>query len=358
VNGRFFKSPFFHKAVIQAFEKLIPATVQPSYFLYFEIDPEAIDVNVHPQKTEVKFTSQSAVWQIINAAVRETLAKSGAVPMMDFDSEERIDIPVLGGYDSVPLNEPRVVRSPDYNPFTRYERGGNADFSDFIQPRSEAEPQQMMYDESVFDYIPSGEDATQSRMEPLTEKRTFSGMLNIGEGYVAAMYGASFVVVDVRRAREAVLYDHFISRLSSLHSVSQQLLFPERMALSTEDFTLLEDNAGEFAALGFDIKFSDDNCIDITGTPAEMPLEGLDEVVYEILDTLRDDVFTGTEAQRQKLAAIMARSAAGTAPLRLSPEEGSALLEALVATANPTYTPWGKQVMTEITTEEIKNRLK
>jgi DNA mismatch repair protein MutL len=358
VNGRFFKSPFFHKAIIQAFEKLIPQSVQPSYFLYFDIDPEAIDVNVHPQKTEVKFTAQSAIWQIINAAVRETLAKSGAVPMMDFDSEERLDIPVLGSYGSAAVSEPRMVRSPDYNPFTRYERGGNADISDFALPRSECEPQPMMYDESVFDYISSNEDATQSHMEPLVENKAFSGVLNIGEGFVATVYGASFVVVDMRRAREAVLYDHFISQLQSSHSVSQQLLFPERMALSTDDFTLLEDNTGEFSALGFDIKFSDDNCIDITGTPAEMPTESIDEVVYEILDTLRDDVFAGTEARRQKLAAALARTAAGATPLRISTEESKALLDSLAATSNPSYTPWGRPVMTEITIEEIKNKLK
>ncbi|MDR0907989.1 MAG: DNA mismatch repair endonuclease MutL [Rikenellaceae bacterium] len=356
VNGRFFKSPFFHKAIIQAFDKLIPQSVQPSYFLYFDIDPEAIDVNVHPQKTEVKFTSQSAVWQIINAAVRETLAKSGAVPMMDFDSEERIDIPVLGSYQGLPTSEPRVVRSPDYNPFTRYERGGNADLSDFAMPRGEGEP--FMYDESVFDYISSGDDATQSRMETLAGKKSFSGAMNLGEGLVAAVYGGSFVVVDVRRAREAVLYDDFNSLLGSSRSISQQLLFPERMALSTEDFTLLEENTGEFAALGFDLKFLSENSIEVAGTPAEMPTERIDEVVYEILDTLRDDVFAGEEARRSKLAAIMARSAAGTAPLRLSAEETTALLDRLARTANPSYTPWGRPVMTEITLEEIRNKLK
>jgi DNA mismatch repair protein MutL len=356
VNGRFFKSPFFHKAIIQAFDKLIPQSVQPSYFLYFDIDPEAIDVNVHPQKTEVKFTSQSAIWQIINAAVRETLAKSGAVPMMDFDSEERIDIPVLGSYGSAAMSEPRVVRSPDYNPFTRYERGGNADFTDLAVPTSPDDS--LRYDESVFDYISSGEDATQSRMEPLVEKKSFTGAMNIGEGYVAAVYGGTFVVVDVRRAREAVLYDHIVSQLGSSHSVSEQLLFPERMALSTEDFTLLEDNADEFSALGFDLKFLSENSIEITGTPAEMPTERIDEVVYEILDALRDDVFAGAEARQQKLAAIMARSAAGSGLLRLSTEETTVLLDRLARADNPTYTPWGRPVMTEITISEIRDKLR
>jgi DNA mismatch repair protein MutL len=358
VNERFFKSPFFNKAIAQAYDKLIPQSVQPSYFLYLDIDPEAIDVNVHPQKTEVKFTNQSAIWQIINAAVRETLAKSGAVPMMDFDSEERVDIPVLGNYDSFLTTEPRMVRSPDYNPFTRYERGGNADISDFALPTREGEDDSMRYDESAFDYISSADDAIQGKIEPLSEKKSFSGVLNIGEGYVAATYNQRFVVVDLRRAREAVLFDHFTSQLQNSRSVCQQLLFPERMALSTEDFTLLEDNIGEFEALGFDIKFTDENCIKLAGIPSEIPVEGVDDVVYEILDTLRDDIFGAEEARRQKLAAALARTAAGATPLRISTEESQHLLDSLAATANPTYTPWGRPVMTEITIEEIRNRLK
>lgn len=353
VNGRFFKSPFFHKAIIQAYEKLIPATVQPSYFIYLDIDPETIDVNVHPQKTEVKFGNQSAIWQIINAAVRETLAKSGAVPMMDFDSDEKIDIPVLGRGDA-PVREPSVVRSHDYNPFTRYD-GGKADISDFGEPPVRSE---SSYDESEFEYIPSGGDAVQQSMDTLQEAKTFSRALNIGDGYAAALYGNVFVVVDLRRAREAVLYHYFDSMIRNSASVTQQLLFPERMVLSADDFALLKDNAGEFASLGFDLRFEGEHAIEIAGTPADMPSERLDEVIYEMLDAMRDDVFSGEDARREKLAAIMARSGAGTSPLRLSQSETDALLSSLATTGNPSYTAWGKAVMTEIPPEEIKNRLK
>ncbi len=357
VNGRYFRSPFFHKAIIQAYEKLIPATVQPSYFIYLDIDPESIDVNVHPQKTEVKFSNQSAIWQIINAAVRETLAKSGAVPMMDFDSEDRIDIPVLGGYDSPPLREPDTVRSHGYNPFTKYE-DGNADISDFTPPRRRDEEPVMTYDESEFEYIQSADEPVQQAFGHFEEAKTFSAPLLIGDGYAAAMYGSVFVAVDLRRARESVLYHRFNAMLQTHRSVSQQLLFPERMALSADDFVLLKDNADEFAALGFDLHFTDDFTVDIAGMPTDMPLERIDEVIYEILDSLRDDVFTGEEARRAKLAAIMARTGAGNAPLRLSTEEAGNLLATLAATDNPSYTPWGKPVMAEITTEEIRNRLK
>ncbi len=356
VNGRYFRSQYFHKAIMQAYEKLIPATVQPSYFVYLDIDPESIDVNVHPQKTEVKFSNQSAIWQIINAAVRETLAKSGAVPMMDFDSEERIEIPVLG-HDSPPLREPDTVRSHDYNPFTKYD-GGNADISDFASPRPQGGAHIMAYDESEFEYISSADEPAQQTFGQFEEMKTFSAPVVIGGGYAAAVYGGVFVAVDMRRAREAVLYHRFNAMMQAHGSVSQQLLFPERMALSADDFTLLKDNADEFESFGFDLRFSDEHAVDIAGTPADMPSERIDEVIYEMLDSLRDDVFTGEEARREKLAAIMARAGAGNTPLRLSAEEAGNLLAALAATGNPSYTPWGKSVMTEITTEEIKNRLK
>jgi DNA mismatch repair protein MutL len=352
VNGRYFRSPFFHKAIVQAYEKLIPQTVQPPYFLYLEIDPEQIDVNVHPQKTEVKFSNSPALWQIINAAVRETLAKSGAVPMMDFDSEERIEIPVLGhseGYAPT-LREPDVVRDHAYNPFTRYEAGASV-----------GDTARGEFEGSQFEYIPSGaDDPKEIFSSPGCEPLAFSAPLSIGEGYAAALYGGRFVAIDLRRAREAVLFERFAAMLQGGHTASQGLLFPERMALSADDAHLLRDNIEQFSALGFDVREVGEHTFEIHGTPADISSEALDEVVYGVLDELRDGIFTGDEARTRRMAALMARSGAGTSTsaAQLSPLEARALLEALAATANPSFTPQGKPVMAEITTDEIRNRLK
>ena len=115
VNGRFFKSTYLTSAILKAYEKLIPESCQPSYFLYLTLDPGRIDVNVHPQKTEVKFADEEAVWQIVNAAVRETLAKTGAVPLMDFDRDSPVEIPVL--QKGAVYSEPLAMSNSDYNPF-------------------------------------------------------------------------------------------------------------------------------------------------------------------------------------------------------------------------------------------------
>ena len=367
VNGRYFKSAYFHKAILQAYEKLIPKTVQPSYFIYLTIDPQSIDVNVHPQKTEIKFSDNISVWQIINAAVRETLAKTGAVPLMDFDAECRADLPVMTE-DKV-VREPSPVRKTNYNPFIDYaapsKHTHRADVSDFVQsydftpetstvqPASEPEPE--LPDIEFVEERP----AEQGRMAlDAGQTQVFSSIASIGRGYAAAVYGGNLVVVDLRRAEESVAYHNYISMLKTGSSVTERLLFPEKMILSIDDFTLLQETHGEFIRLGFDIKFLDNHAIEICGVPSDVRLESIDDVIYEMLDTIRDSVLSPADLRREKLATIMARSAASGGSGTYTAEQAAAILSALAACENLRYTPSGKAVMSEIGFDEIKNRLK
>jgi len=365
VNGRYFKSPYFHKAVLQAYEKLIPKTVQPSYFIYLDIDPESIDVNVHPQKTEIKFSDNIAVWQIINAAVRETLAKTGVVPLMDFDSECRADLPVRN--EDAIVREPSPVRRTDYNPFIDYaapKYTDRADISDFIQKYEFSAEKQTSTEtpgqtEPDMEFIEQqSEPSSQSRL-PLDDMTpAFTSVASIGRGYAAAVYEKMLVVVDLRRAAESVAYQKYISMLNSQQSVTESLLFPEKMILSIDDFSLLQETHGEFIRLGFDIKFLDNHAIEICGIPADVHLDNIDEVIYEMLDTIRESILSPSELRREKLASIMARSAASSGTGTYSSQQAADILSALAECDNIRYTPSGKAVMTEIGFEEIKNRLK
>ena len=244
VNGRYFRSPYFFKAILKAYEKLIPDACSPSYFLYLTIDPSRIDVNVHPQKTEVKFADEEAVWQIINAAVRETLAKTGAVPLMDFDQTDSVEIPVLT--KGAVYREPKAMSNESYNPFRAdyasdvSERMPDVDFSGFDAPYDGEMPAgkgvgaEDRYDEMIpsagfapteMEFIPSAGEPVQQRLmdDPAA---CFSGVTVLGNGYASALYGGKWVVVDLRRARERVLYDNYLLLLTNGSSVSQQLLFP------------------------------------------------------------------------------------------------------------------------------------
>ena len=374
VNGRYFKSSYLTSAIMKAYEKLIPESSSPSYFLYLTIDPSRIDVNVHPQKTEVKFADEEAVWQIINAAVRETLAKTGAVPLMDFDQTDSVEIPVLT--KGAVYREPKAMSNESYNPFRAdyasdvSERMPDVDFSGFDAPYDGEMPAgkgvgaEDRYDEMIpsagfapteMEFIPSAGEPVQQRLMD-GPAACFSGVTVLGNGYASALYGGKWVVVDLRRARERVLYDNYLLLLTNGSSVSQQLLFPERLAFSENEYALLEENAVDFAALGFDLEFCGGGAVEVKGVPADIPHDTIDRLIYELLQEFAVPVDVQA-LRREKIAAVMACSGARSMSRTISTEEAESLLGQLCKGGNVSFTPSGKAVMAEITLEEIRNKL-
>ena len=407
VNGRFFKSSYLTSAILKAYEKLIPENCQPSYFLFLTIDPGRIDVNVHPQKTEVKFADEEAVWQIINAAVRETLAKTGAVPLMDFDREGAVEIPVL--QKGAVYSEPQAMSNSDYNPFREEyidpsAPDPNEDFTGFDVPyrgggvvsespaagfrpgggRSAApavprgggfslsvadggEFEEIEsgggfeiasgggFDDSALDFIPSEAAPEQQRFD-MAQRPEFTDPMPLPGGYVAALLSGRFVVVDVRRARERILYADYLRMLGSGSSVSQQLLFPERLVLSGDEYALLEENAVEFASLGFDIDFCGEGAVEVKGTPADMPADSVDKLLFDLLQAFATPVSLA-DVRREKIAAVMARSGSKGVGRTLAREEAAALLAQLADTGNFSFSPSGKAITAEITPEDLRAKL-
>lgn len=377
VNGRFFRSAYFQKAILRAYDKLIPEGTFPAAFLYFEIAPERIDVNVHPQKTEVKFADEEAVWQILNAAVRETLGKTGAVPMMDFSDEGRVEIPVQekGAYYA----EPSSRSDLNYNPFLQdeaeEESRSRKEFSDVSGSfRSSSVKQPLMNEEftslasggwdhleefasgaSDFDFVAS--ETSQEEELPLPEEAEarFGPALSVGGGCAVARYGSRIVVVDLRRAREAILYEDYCTLLQHGSAISQQLLFPERLVLSEREYALLEENLVDFVALGFDLSLCGNCAIEVKGTPADMPSEALDTLLYDLLH-LFESPMRGSDVRRQRLAATMARASARSGEVT-SEEELENLLQRLADCAERSFTPRGKRVMVELTPDDWRAKL-
>lgn len=378
VNGRYFRSPYLQKAILKAYDKLIPEGTFPASFLYLELNPERVDVNVHPQKTEVKFADEEAVWQILNAAVRETLGKTGAIPMMDFNDEGRVEIPVQD--KTAYYAEPSSRSDLNYNPFLQddeeasCEKHPSGHLSDVgaaaSMPRGGASAPPLQgytslasggwdhFEEfesggSDFDFVASEEPAVVEL--PLEAEASFGRSMLLAGGYAVALYGGRGVVVDLRRAREAVSYEEYLALLDNGSAISQQLLFPERLVLSEREYTLLEENMVDFVALGFDIELRGGCAIDVKGTPADMPSEALDTLLYELLHLVELPV-AALEVRRERLAAAMARAAARKGFPTLQ-EECDALLERLAACRERSFTPQGKRVMAELTTEDWKGKL-
>ena len=408
VNGRFFKSSYLTSAILKAYEKLIPENCQPSYFLFLTIDPGRIDVNVHPQKTEVKFADEEAVWQIINAAVRETLAKTGVVPLMDFDRDGVVEIPVL--QRGAVYSEPQAMSNSDYNPFREeyidptapdpnedftgfdvpyrdggavsdnsaagfrtgggrsaapaFPRGGgrsglpatdDGEFEEFESGGGFEIASGGGFDDSALDFIPSEAAPEQQRFD-MAQRPEFTDPMPLPGGYVAALLGGRFVVVDVRRARERILYEDYLRMLGNGSSVSQQLLFPERLVLSGDEYALLEENAVEFASLGFDIDFCGEGAVEVKGTPADMPADAVDKLLFDLLQAFATPVSLA-DVRREKIAAVMARSGSKGAGRMLSREEAAALLTQLADTGSFSFSPSGKAITAEITPEDLRAKL-
>ncbi|MBR3800995.1 MAG: DNA mismatch repair endonuclease MutL [Rikenellaceae bacterium] len=395
VNGRYFKSPYFYKAVMKAYEKLIPAQTQPDIFLYLTIDPERIDVNVHPQKTEVKFSDGEAIWQIINAAVRETLAKTGAVPLMDFDDEGAIDIPVASGTGRV-YGEPKAASVEGYNPFREgYTSGATAgrrsqaDLSDFAG-EYRATPRRERFDmwpsdslagaeneefaivdsgESFHDFLSSeqpqtsGEefefvesaDAVQQRFEGADEAQ-FEDVIVLPEMMAAARYRGRLVVVDLRRARERVSFEEYEAMLGGGSSVSQQLLFPERLVLTNDEVGLLKGCLADLSAIGFDLRVVDDCTVELSGTPADMEGVEIDRLLYDVIHSIAEGD-EPTAVRRQQLAAMVAQRRAAAMRGAIGVEQTEVLLSRLAMCENMSFSPSGKAIMVEISTGEIRSRL-
>ena len=211
------------------------------------------------------------------------------------------------------------------------------------------------FDDSRLDFIPS-DAAAQQQTFALEQRAEFTDAMPLSGGYVAAMLGGRFVVADVRRIRECILYADYLRMLGHGSSVSQQLLFAERLELSAEEYALLEQNAVEFALLGFDIDFAGEGVIEVKGTPADMPADSIDRLLFELLQAFSTPV-TLQEVRREKIAAAMARSGSKGVPRSISRDEAQALLAQLAATGNISFTPSGKAVMAEISAEDIRAKL-
>ena len=388
VNGRYFNSIQMQRAIVRAYEKLIPEGCMPSYFIYLTVDPERVDVNVHPQKTTVKFADNDVILEILQAAVRETLAKTGAVPMMDFSDEGRLNIPVLEREQRV-FEMPKTHTNQSYNPFAAEYIDPTAPMPDvpftgfdvpYEEPKTsprvaplrpsvveECEEVYTLQSSSSFvpstiEYIDEEEVAQEQEFdfiesESKVEVRSFGDAMAIPGGYAVAMYGESLVVVHLRRAKERILYDDIFASLVAGAAPSQRMFFPEELTLSTEEYQLMESHATEFAALGFEVEYQGEGRISVMGRPAMVDMSmPLDELIYDLLQGIEDGRLP-LEEEQSRLAEVMARRGSQNYGRGLRTADVEVLLKRLETCKNTNFSPSGAPIMAEITMAELQARL-
>jgi DNA mismatch repair protein MutL len=233
VNGRYMRHPYFNKAVMQSYEQLLPPGTYPSYFLFMEIDPADIDINVHPTKTEIKFENDRAIWQIIRAAIRESLGKHNVVPSIDFDQSGSIEIPMpQKSADNIVF--PDIQINPEYNPFDseRPNYSGSSGYQSTSTEKSNLKNWEDLYGGSGNKEIPRGQNGLSTFGEDnlyTDSQDQFSGkkILQLKQKYILTPVKSGLMVIDQKRAHERILYEKFLDVLKSDSVASQQQLFPQ-----------------------------------------------------------------------------------------------------------------------------------
>lgn len=377
VNGRYMRHPYFAKAVQTAYERLIPDGEQVPFFLNLEVAPEKIDVNIHPTKTEIKFEDETPIWQILLAAVREALGKHGVVPSLEFNTEGRPDIPVFtpGGND-VPA--PQIEVNPDYNPFATSPsylsgKGGGAGGSSYTYNNKPAVDRhwQNAYaaafpDKKETDFgdlpdLPADQDAPAAQMfqslpteEQGEMKKSETDYFQFRGQYIITPVKSGLMLIDQHRAHVRILYDRFMARFADKPSVTQRLLFPQRLTLPPSEAVAFEKMIQDLQSVGFEVSSLGGGDFSVLGTPAGT--EGLDasELLQDILQETLDGKSDAADGIRHRIALTLARRAAMPVGEYLSGAEMSALVDQLFSTGTPNFTPDGQTVLVILAVENIE----
>ncbi len=357
VNGRYMKHPYFSKAVINAFDRLVPIGEQVPYFIYFDINAEDIDVNIHPTKTEIKFENEQAIWQILSASVKESVGMFNDVPSIDFDTQGRPDIPVYNPENNVAA--PKVQFNPTYNPFNT---GSSS------QPSTKSvDKWENLYNGLKSQRSQETELFTSKMTQPSTDIDESPVENVIAEKspahyqykgcYIMTVVKSGLMIVDQHRAHVRILYDKYLEQMKDREVPSQKVLFPETIHLSaTEDITLNKIEP-EMVKLGFEITALGGASYAINAIPAG--IEGLNvvELVHDIIVSAQEKTGDITQETNSALALTLARNAAIPFGQVLSNDEMENIFNSLFASSNPNYTPDGKNILCILKQSEIEHLL-
>ena len=370
VNGRYMRHPYFHKAVMDAYEQLVPTGEQVSYFLYFDVEPANIDVNIHPTKTEIKFENEQAIWQILSAAIKESLGKFNAVPSIDFDTEGMPDIPAFENSPYSGLQMPKTTYNPEYNPFntsssspsyTRQDaKGWDKFYEGLEQQSSPASAFSYPDDGDYFVEQPQEEQnpTLYGQMEESASAETSAQHYQYKGHYIMTSVKSGLMVIDQHRAHVRILYDRYLSQIASRQGVSQGMLFPDIVQFSASEIPVLQSIMDDLSYLGFELTDLGGGSYAINGVPAG--IEGLQpiELVQNMVHTAIEKGCKVKEEIQSMLALSLAKAAAIVQGQVLSNEEMNHLLDELLTSTSPNYTPDGKPVLVVIQEDELEKLFK
>jgi DNA mismatch repair protein MutL len=348
VNNRFMKHPYFHKAVMEAYRNILQPDSIPSYFIFMEVDPGRIDINIHPTKTEVKFEDERAIWQILTASAREALGRFNIAPSIDFENEALIDIPVMPKTKEL-TDPPRIEINPGYNPFAGEESYNRGNIVERFE-RGKSSGWEKLYPEDPSAVKPGGSENITNEIN----RRIFQ----IRDKYLVTPVKSGLMIIDQKRAHERILFERFLENLSINRAESQSSLFPETIELTPEDYFVLKEIQEELRICGFDLQDLGNNVVTLSSVPAVIKDVKPGELLESFLSEYKNNQSDPSEGIKNKLALALARSSSIPYGRHLSRSEMEDLFDRLFACLSPNYSPSGKPVIIIIPLEEFDKRFK
>jgi len=347
INGRFFKSTYFQRAVLNAYERLLPEKSFPSWCIFMEVNPIEVDVNIHPAKTEVKIENEQMIFQILQAAVKEALGKNALGPTIDFDMEGAPSIPPLRrGLFAPP---PKIEYDPLFNPFNE-ERFNQSDDRDYKSPHAY----------SIDDATPLFYDQPADLFTPPQQLHTLQPqIIRFKEKYLLTPVKSGLLLIHIQRASQRIRYDHYINLIINSVQENQQTLFPQEHPIDPASVLVLEEVRAELLRMGLDIRTSHPECVTVYGLPVGHSTEYED--ITALLDNLVAQLAARTSAPAEESAHGVALSLS-IAECRNNPQifthkDAMQFVAKLFASTQPSLSPLGKPCMYIIPTEEFEKML-
>lgn len=400
VNGRYMKHPYFHKAIMTAYERLVPEGEQIPYFIYFTVNPTDIDVNIHPTKTEIKFENEQTVWQILTAAVRDAVGMFNDVTAIEFDTEGQPDIPALGAMPQADISAPKVQYNPAYNPFNEpsaqrssaapdnweqlYEGLSSAhsrqqsapslfgnDTGGVIQSRSNvankpfadngivlskgfSKPDGLNAETAEFNALSADTDMLSASTEPSPLEEKSPTHYQYKGRYIMTSVKSGLMIIDQYRAHTRILYEGYIEQMQKRRPSSQKPLFPDTIHFSASDKVVVEAVMPELQNIGFELTPNEEGDYTITAVPSG--LDGLDYValVQDLVASAREKTTSAIDDINHSIALELARNAAVTYGQVLTNAEMENIVNSLFACSNFSYTPDGKKILTMLRQTDLE----
>lgn len=349
VNGRYMKHPYFSKAVMNAYDRLIPVGEQVPFFIYFDVSPSDIDVNIHPVKTEIKFENEQAIWQILTAAVKEAIGLFNNVPSIDFDIQGKPDIPIFDGQNG--SSAPSVKYNPQYNPFTSSKSRPSSSSVNHWEDLYEGLETQSQEETNLFD----GEIEDQSGNDLISDVSPVHYQYK-GK-YIMTAVKSGLMIIDQHRAHVRMLFEKYLGILNNHQGTSQKVLFPEVFQLSASEQVVLKRVWEELTYLGFEITDMGNGNYAIVAVPSDAIDANVVSLMHDMLNTASENGASVKDEINRVVALTLARNTAIPYGQVLNNDEMDNIVNGLFACSNMNFTPEGRNILCILKQQEIEHLL-